>query len=175
MESSFALFAQVLAQVPTDPLSGGAGWVGAGLLGAVLAWLMFVHLPAKDKQAEAKDAKIASIVEIKDKQIAAILTENTLERERERTDRHDRANAFQKLLNDLAKDHKEQMREMHNEHAIDAEKDRQAFLVRSSEIGNVMKMAIERQTLELEKAIRGTCMFQQSLPQVIKERMDHPK
>lgn len=35
-----------------DPLSGGAGWVGAGLLGAVLAWLMFVHLPAKDKQFE---------------------------------------------------------------------------------------------------------------------------
>lgn len=25
------------------------GWVGAGLLGSVLAWLMFVHLPAKDK------------------------------------------------------------------------------------------------------------------------------
>lgn len=33
-----------------DPISGGAGWVGAGLLGAVLAWLCFIHLPAKDKQ-----------------------------------------------------------------------------------------------------------------------------
>jgi hypothetical protein len=39
----------LLAQA-ADPLSGGAGWLGAGLLGAVLAWLCLVHLPAKDKQ-----------------------------------------------------------------------------------------------------------------------------
>lgn len=37
------------AQV-TDPISGGAGWVGAGLLGLVLAWLLLKHLPDKDKQ-----------------------------------------------------------------------------------------------------------------------------
>lgn len=36
----------------TDPLSGGAGWVGAGLLGAVLAWLLLKHLPEKDRQIE---------------------------------------------------------------------------------------------------------------------------
>ena len=36
----------------TDPISGGAGWVGAGLLGAVLAWLTLKHLPAKDAQLE---------------------------------------------------------------------------------------------------------------------------
>lgn len=41
--------ALLLAQA-SDPLSGGAGWIGAGLLGCVLAWLMFVHLPNKDKQ-----------------------------------------------------------------------------------------------------------------------------
>src|SRR5215218_8818549 len=40
----------ILAQTPT--LSGSEGWVGAGLLGAVLAWLMFVHLPGKDKQID---------------------------------------------------------------------------------------------------------------------------
>lgn len=40
---------ELLAQT-TDPISGGAGWVGAGLLGLVLAWLFFFHLPAKDKQ-----------------------------------------------------------------------------------------------------------------------------
>jgi len=39
-----------LAQTPAESLAGGAGWVGAGLLGGVLAWLMFVHLPSKDKQ-----------------------------------------------------------------------------------------------------------------------------
>ena len=38
----------IVAQV--DTISGGAGWVGTGLLGAVLSWLLFVHLPAKDKQ-----------------------------------------------------------------------------------------------------------------------------
>ncbi len=31
----------------------GAGWVGAGLLGSVLAWLLFKHLPAKDAQIDA--------------------------------------------------------------------------------------------------------------------------
>lgn len=36
--------------IPNDPLAGNSGWVGTGLLGAVLSWLLFVHLPAKDKQ-----------------------------------------------------------------------------------------------------------------------------
>lgn len=35
-----------------DSLTGGAGWVGAGLLGLVLAWLLLKHLPAKDAQIE---------------------------------------------------------------------------------------------------------------------------
>ncbi len=43
--TTLVLFAQ-----STDPISGGAGWIGAGLLGAVLSWLCLVHLPAKDKQ-----------------------------------------------------------------------------------------------------------------------------
>jgi hypothetical protein len=37
------LFAQ--SPVPTD-LSGATGWVGAGLLGAVLAWLLVRHIPS---------------------------------------------------------------------------------------------------------------------------------
>lgn len=40
----------MIAQVGADAISGPAGWVGAGLLGLVLSWLLFVHLPAKDKQ-----------------------------------------------------------------------------------------------------------------------------
>jgi uncharacterized protein YktB (UPF0637 family) len=40
----------LLAQVAADPLSGGAGWVGTGLLGSVLGWLLFIHLPKKDQQ-----------------------------------------------------------------------------------------------------------------------------
>ena len=43
-------FAQAVST--PDPLTGGAGWIGAGLLGAVLSWLLFIHLPAKDKQVK---------------------------------------------------------------------------------------------------------------------------
>ena len=40
----------ILAQA-ADPISGGAGWVGAGLLGLVLGWLLLKHLPDKDRQS----------------------------------------------------------------------------------------------------------------------------
>ena len=50
----------------TDSLSGGAGWAGAGLLGLVLFWLLFKHLPAKDAQLKefvaGKDAAITGVV-----------------------------------------------------------------------------------------------------------------
>lgn len=42
----------ILAADTVDVLSGGAGWVGTGLLGSVLAWLLFAHLPAKDRQVK---------------------------------------------------------------------------------------------------------------------------
>lgn len=45
-----------------DSLSGGSGWVGAGLLGAVLSWLLLKHLPDKD-------AQITSLQSVKDKQL----------------------------------------------------------------------------------------------------------
>lgn len=57
--------AEVFAQ-KSDALSGGAGWVGAGLLGAVLSWLLLVHLPSKDKQ-------VKELLEGKDKQAAEII------------------------------------------------------------------------------------------------------
>jgi hypothetical protein len=60
--TDFLLLAQAV-----DPISGGAGWVGAGLLGLVLAWLLFIHLPAKDKQ-------LAVLIENKDRQIADLVT-----------------------------------------------------------------------------------------------------
>ena len=40
----------ILAQVEPLGGSGLSGWAGAGTLGLVLSWLLFVHLPAKDKQ-----------------------------------------------------------------------------------------------------------------------------
>jgi hypothetical protein len=45
-QTLFGIFADV------DSLSGGAGWVGAGLLGLVLGWLLLKHLPEKDAQIE---------------------------------------------------------------------------------------------------------------------------
>jgi hypothetical protein len=65
------LLGLVLPDAISDPLAGGAGWVGAGLLGLVLGWLLLVHLPAKDKQLkdllEAKDKQIRDLVEAKDR------------------------------------------------------------------------------------------------------------
>jgi DNA anti-recombination protein RmuC len=73
-----------------DPISGGAGWVGAGLLGLVLGWLMFIHLPAKDKQLQAvidnkdkvlndliqaKDSRIKEVMEVKDQRIQQLSTD----------------------------------------------------------------------------------------------------
>lgn len=43
--AALLLFAQ-----QADPISGGGGWFGAGLLGLVLAWLLLRHLPGKDQQ-----------------------------------------------------------------------------------------------------------------------------
>ena len=56
----FLLWCQV------DPLAGGAGWAGAGLLGLVLSWLLLRHLPEKDRQAkeinDKNDLKITAII-----------------------------------------------------------------------------------------------------------------
>jgi hypothetical protein len=64
----------LLAQ--TTPLSGAEGWTGAGLLGLVLAWLLFWHLPGKDKQLEKliadKDTQIAKVIADKDATIKAV-------------------------------------------------------------------------------------------------------
>lgn len=74
----------VYAQASVDPISGGAGWAGAGLLGAVLAWLLLVHLPGKDKQlqgfVEAKDAQIRGFVA----EVAALRLTFTDESEKQR-------------------------------------------------------------------------------------------
>lgn len=63
----------ILLQSPgssLDSFSGSAGlggWVGASLLGGVLSWLMWVHLPAKDKQ-------LSQLLDAKDKQMSEMVT-----------------------------------------------------------------------------------------------------
>src|SRR5262245_27925760 len=57
----------LLAQEGVEHLGGQAGWVGAALLGAVRAWLMFVYLPAKDKaitqMSDARDRHVSALLE----------------------------------------------------------------------------------------------------------------
>jgi len=63
----------LIAQIAADPISGGAGWIGAGLLGAVLAWLMFVHLPGKDKLIRELQAESQAFVQrLMDRHDAAV-------------------------------------------------------------------------------------------------------
>ncbi len=85
------MFTWLLALLADDPISstlgGGAGWVGAGLLGGVLAWLLFIHLPGKDKQ-------LKDFIDSKDKQV---------------TDLHQRN---WEMLQQLTKDYKEGMKDV---------------------------------------------------------------
>lgn len=72
----------VFAQTAVDPISGGAGWVGAGLLGLVLGWLLLVHLPNKDKQMKDyvtdKDTQLNTYISDKDKQMDKMLADAEL-------------------------------------------------------------------------------------------------
>lgn len=52
-----------------DALSGGSGWVGAGLLGLVLGWLLLRHLPIKDQQM--KDFQAVKDLQLKEQAEAA--------------------------------------------------------------------------------------------------------
>lgn len=60
-----------------EPISGGAGWVGAGMLGSVLAWLLFVHLPSKDKQIkemiESRDSLVKELADTHRKAVADVV------------------------------------------------------------------------------------------------------
>jgi gas vesicle protein len=63
----------IVLHAQTEPISGGAGWVGAGLLGAVLAWLLLKHLPAKDKQVTDMMARRDQVVkEVADKHAVTV-------------------------------------------------------------------------------------------------------
>ena len=63
----------LLAQ--TDPISGGGGWLGAGLLGLVLSWLCLVHLPTKDRREDEKDKRNQERMDKKDAQLTEMMRE----------------------------------------------------------------------------------------------------
>jgi hypothetical protein len=111
------LVMEMYAQAP-DPLSGGAGWIGAGLLGLVLGWLLIIRLPANDKQAEAKDRLLREIVEAKDKAIADLIAAHDVQITAlvESKDRQ-YAELLQKkweLIKGLSQDYKDGLKEVTN-------------------------------------------------------------
>lgn len=85
---SLALLAQV---DPSGGLAGSSGWAGAGLLGLVLAWLLLLHLPRKDAQAQAMS-------DTRDKQIGDILRASTEQLEKERSARHMQSDSFRTAM-----------------------------------------------------------------------------
>lgn len=86
----------LLAEV--DPISGTAGWAGAGLLGAVLSWLLLRHLPAKDAQLEKlikdKDDRIDALVKEHRETVREVIQHHTDNAVRARDD-------FRTILNSV--------------------------------------------------------------------------
>ena len=89
----FAAFAAI-----EDPISGGAGWIGAGLLGLILFWLLMKHLPAKDAQIDAfvrgKDTHVEAITAKFVESINEARREAKVEREQARADQNEDRNLF---------------------------------------------------------------------------------
>ncbi len=101
----------ILALEGQTALGGDAGWVGAGLLGAVLAWLLLKHLPAKDAQIQTfmsmKDGQIERMQEIKNKQIELLVNASTTQQEMMHREN-------QAALNRVVQHCEEEMASVHN-------------------------------------------------------------
>ena len=64
----------LLADIDPAGLAGTSGWVGAGLLGLVLAWLLLVHLPKQDEREDKRQKDWAERMDAKDKVFTDCLT-----------------------------------------------------------------------------------------------------
>jgi hypothetical protein len=82
-----------------DTLAGNPGWTGAGLLGALLCWLLLRHLPAKDQQIAdllaRSDSLINTIITEQKATVIDIIDAHTQAMERQRV-------AFREALQDQA-------------------------------------------------------------------------
>ncbi len=148
----------ILAQ--TDPISGGAGWVGAGLLGLVLGWLLLKHLPDKDKQikdlldAATKERVETTLASVKEREVTATAMEKIAQQDRDA--RHESNIAYQKAI-----------AEVHTMHITDAKADREAFERRNENI----VMALEKQTAELRAAMAVSCKYdRRQLGQIVTDQ-----
>ncbi len=93
----------------TDTLSGGGGWLGAGLLGLVLGWLLLKHLPEKDRQfkefLDGKDSAIAQQAKEHKEAVEALTKCHEAEQEKTRV-------AFEKAMEVVTAHCKEETRQM---------------------------------------------------------------
>lgn len=141
---------------------GGAGWASFGIAGLVLAWLLLVHLPAKDRQ-------LREFIDIATKDRDVTLMRYDKERAEERELRHQRSNQYQATLNEMAASFKQALDKLEDSHKTDAEKDRAAFLQRNTHVED----AIKSQTLELKTAVlsalQGLCRGGQQIDDAVRE------
>lgn len=114
-----------------DAISGSAGWAGAGLLGLVLCWVMFYHLPGQNKMFHDM--------------IVMFMESQKEERAQDRSARHLVANQFSVAL-----------AEIHSETGANQAKQLEAFGKRQERLED----AISRQTAELKLALAtGGCRY----------------
>jgi hypothetical protein len=163
----------MLAQDSTS-ISGSAGWVGTGLLGSVLAWLLFVHLPSKDKQLkdmiDSKDTQFKSMVDgmmamvqQKDGQINTLVTTFSAERDKDREIRHEALNKYQDALNKVQLNclqEREQIRIAEDtrlqllQKAFDARDDKMTIALEKQTLVFVEAMERVRETILADLSIR---------------------
>ena len=123
----------LLAQV--ESLSGSSGWVGAGLLGLVLSWLLLKHLPEKDQQLRALlDIQAAERKEDRDSR--------QRERDLDRDARHKAGSDHLRIVGEIYENHREENR-----------LERESF---ESRVNGVIQ-AIKQQTDDLREVMTHVC------------------
>lgn len=102
----------LLAQT-SDPISGGAGWVGAGLLGLVLGWLLLKHIPDKDRQLKELISEFRAALVDKDVQMQRVIESHLAAEKQQRQDHAEMERAqraeYKDTLTQLLKHNREQM------------------------------------------------------------------
>lgn len=133
MMSHKVLFAVGILAEGLDVFSGGGGWAGFGLTGLLLAWILLVSIPAKDKLTRK------------------MIEDGNVEREKDRNARHELSDKFQTAMTAVMA-----------QHIRDAENDRNSFMARHTRFEDALarvQEAISRQTLELTKELRSFCKY----------------
>lgn len=154
----------LLAQIPTtDAANIASGWIGVGLLGPVLAWLLWVHLPAKDKQIkdllEVQDKNTREFLESANVERSNLVQLHSKERETDRTARHEVANMFQVAIANATQNYSNTIEKIENQHRLDAQADRDAFLQRNKAVEEAIRQQTSELKTQLGLAIQGSCRW----------------